>query len=344
MKVRTDGKSNMTVLIKFVILILAMAVITIASMVYFKILVSDAGDMEKQEYNEYVRHYAFIADNMENDLWEEVFQGAKERGEETNVYLECFEGSEAVEYSKKERLQIAIAAKVDGIVLEADESDEILKLIDLAVDNQIPVVTVMTDSYGSKRQSFIGIGSYNLGREYGRQIIRVSTKETKKVLIIVDDHIDDNNKNIVYTGISETILNEGNHLNLEMDTMVVSDESTFGAEEAIRNIFKNSEELPEVIVCLDEQATNNACQAVVDYNLVGEVNIIGYHITDTIANAIERKILSSTIVVDSRQMGADCVDGLNEYIATGYVNDYVVMDVDAVTVNNLREYRKDAAK
>ena len=344
MKTGTNKKTKMTVLIKIVMLIVAMAVITMASLIYFKMLVSDAKDVKEQEYSEYTRHYAFIADNMENEFWEEVYQGAKKRGEETNVYLECFGSSAAVEYSKEELLKMAIAAKVDGIVLEADESAEILQLIDVAVDRQIPVVTVMRDSYGSKRQSFIGIGSYNLGREYGRQIVRVSTKETKKVLIIMDENMDDNGKNILCTGINETIYNEGNHLNLAIDTMEISDGSTFGTEETIRKIFMKKDQLPDVIVCLNEQATISACQAVVDYNLVGEVDIIGYYITDTIGNAIQRKLLASTIVVDSGRMGADSVDSLNEYIATGYVNDYVVMDVDAVTANNVREYMENAAK
>lgn len=344
MKKGTNKKTRMTVLIKIAILIVAMAVITIASLIYFKMLVADARDVKEQQYSEYTRHYAFIADNMENEFWEEVYQGAKKRGEETNVYLECFGSSAAVEYSKEELLKMAIAAKVDGIVLEADESAEILGLIDQAVDSQIPVVTVMTDSYGSKRQSFIGIGSYNLGREYGRQIIRVSTKETKKVLIIMDEHMDNNGKNILCTGINETIYNEGNHLKLTIDTMEVSDKSTFGPEETIRKIFMKKEELPDIIVCLNEQATISACQAVVDYNLVGEVDIIGYHITDTIGSAIQRNLLAATIVVDSGQMGADSVDSLNEYIETGYVNDYVVMDVDAVTDNNVREYVENAAK
>ena len=332
------------VYIKMALLTAVLAVLAIVSLVYFKMQLSIAGEIQKQEYTDYARHYAFIADNLEDDFWQKLYQGAKERGEETNVYLECFGNSAAVKYSKKELLQMAIAAKVDGIVLEADESAEMLELIDEAVEKQIPVVTVMIDSYGSKRQSFIGIGSYNLGREYGRQIVRISTKETKKVLVIVDDDIDDNSKNIICTGINETIYNEGNHLSLDIETIAVSDDSTFGLEEAIREIFMDKGNLPNIIVCLDEQGTISACQAVVDYNLVGKVDIIGYHITDTIGNAIQRNILSSTIVVDSKQMGIDSVDSLNEYITTGYVNDYIVMDVDTVTTNNVGEYMKNAGK
>ncbi|MCM1160317.1 MAG: substrate-binding domain-containing protein [Roseburia sp.] len=344
MKAQAGGKANTAALIKAALFLAVLAAFMVACMLYFKMRSAIAGDIEQQEYTHYVRHYAFIADNMENDFWEEVYQGAKERGEETNVYLEWFGSSAAVKYSKKERLQNAIAAKVDGIVLEADESMETLELIDEAVENQIPVVTVMTDSYGSKRQSFIGIASYNLGSEYGRQIIRISTKETKKALIIMNDDLDDNSKNMILSGINETITNEGNHLTLDIETMNVNDNSAFGLEEVIRDIFMDTDNQPDIIVCLDAQGTISACQAVVDYNLVGKVDIIGYHITDAIGNAIQRNVLSSTIVVDSRQMGRNSVDSLNEYIETGYVNDYIVMDVDAVTADNVREHMKDVAK
>lgn len=339
----TERKTK-TAAFVMIILIIILSALTVASLMYFKLRMAEAGNMEKQEYREYERHYAFIADSMENDFWQEVYEGAKRRGEETDVYLECFGSSTAVEYSKEERMKMAIAAKVDGIVVEADESEKMLELINEAVENQIPVVTVVADSYGSKRQSFIGVGSYNLGREYGRMIVRISTKDTKKVLIIMDENLDDNNKNIIYTGMQETIYNEGNHLNLEMETMVVSDSSTFGSEEMIRNIFMDADHLPDIIVCVNERDTITACQAVVDYNLVGKVNIIGYHITEDTGNAIKRNILSSVVVADSKQMGADSVDCLNEYIETGYANDYVVMDVEAVTINNIREYMKDASE
>lgn len=195
-----------------------------------------------------------------------------------------------------------------------------------------------------QRQSFIGIGNHNLGREYGRQIIRVANKNTKDALILMDTSMEDSGKNLVYNGIRDTLDNEGNHLNLELKTVVLKEDSPFGKEEAIREIFLNKEELPEIIICLNEKDTISAYQAVIDYNLVGQISILGYSDADTILNAINRKVIASTIVVDAEQVGCYCIKALDEYIETKYVNDFFTMDVNAVTPNNVKGYLKDAGE
>lgn len=321
-----------------------LATLIITNLVYNRVQADITGDEGMQAYKGYIRHYAFIADDIERSFWQEVYEGAKGRGEDTDVYLEAFGIGTAVEYTKEERMQMAIAAKVDGIVLEADESQEMQQLIDAAVENNIPVVTVMTDSYGSKRQSFIGFGNYNLGREYARQIVKFATKEDKKVLVIMDGNMDSNTQNIISTGIQETISNEANHLKLEVEMITDRDMTAFSSEEIVRDIFLDVGNMPDIIVCLNEQDTVSACQAAVDYNVVGKVDIIGYYITDTLADALKRRILTSTIVTDAGQMGINSVDALNEYIETGHVNDFIVMEVQAITANHMGEYTEDVQK
>lgn len=340
---KKQGRKQITMVNALGIAAFAVILVTfiITILVYDRVQADITGDEGVQVDKGHIRHYAFITDDIERSFWQKVYEGAKERGEETDVYLEAFGIGTAVEYTKEERMQMAIAAQVDGIVLEADESREIQQLIDEAVENNIPVVTVMTDSYGSKRQSFIGFGNYNLGREYARQIVKFATKEDKKVLVIMDGNMDSNTQNIISTGIRETISNEGNHLKLEVETITDRDMTAFGSEEIVRDIFLDVENLPDIIVCLNEQDTVSACQAAVDYNVVGKVDIIGYYITDILANALERKILTSTIVTDAGQMGINSVDALNEYIETGHVNDFIVMGVEAITVNNMGEYTED---
>ena len=70
-------------------------------------------------------------------------------------------------------MQVAIASGVDGIIVTADESEEMTALIDRAMSEGIPVVTLYGDNTQSVRCSFVGVGSYNLGREYGRQVVKI---------------------------------------------------------------------------------------------------------------------------------------------------------------------------
>lgn len=337
-------KINNRQLVVLAIIVFLLVIMMIASLIYIRKQADETNQIDVEQYKEYIRHYAFITDSMEDNFWNEVYDGAAQFSDTRGVYLERMGEGLDTNYSKAELLKIAIAAGVDGIILEGDESGEIRNLIDEAVKKEIPVVTVLTDSNDSGRQSFVGIGNYNLGREYGRQIVRVATKETKEVLILMDTVAEDSGQNLVFNGIRETLANEGNHLNLELKTLAMNGDTPYSEEEAIRSLFLYRETLPDIIICLNEKNTISAYQAVIDYNLVGKVDILGYYVTDTILKAISRKVISSTIAVDTGQMGMDSVKALDEYIETGYVSDFVTLDVSTVMANNVEEYMHDAAK
>lgn len=337
-KMRVNNKP----LILLSVLIVITVILTIGSFRYVGKQIDGTGGRQEQTYKRFERHYALITDSYDDNFWMEVYAGAKNYGEESEAYLEWTGKNLAVEYSKEELFKIAMESQVDGIILEGDGSSRIRQLIDEAVEKGIPVVTVLTDSYDSMRKSFVGIGSYNLGREYGRQIVRIATKDTRRVLVLMDMAAEDSGQNIIFNGIKETLANEGNHLELELATLAVNSDTAFGGEETIRGIFQkkllDEEELPDIMICLNEKNTISVYQAAVDYNLVGQVDILGYYVTDTILNAISRNVIAATIAVDAEQMGVSSIKALDEYIETGHVNDFVTMDVNAVTPNNVKEY------
>ncbi len=325
---------SMVFVVTVCLVLLTFAAIT----VIFDRLTQDTVGLSQEPGHKYEYHFAFIADDLRDTSWENIYEGAREMGEELDIYVERTGENLSNTYTKQQLLEITILQGVDGIIVQGDESEETKVLIDRAETGGIPVVNFLVDSNSSMRQSFIGIGSYNLGREYGRQVIRISTKATKRVVILMDKNSEGSDQSIIYTGIMETIMNEGNHLDIELETMLIDNLSAFSAEEDIRDLFLQ-EELPDIIICMNETNTVSACQAVIDYNKVGEVNIIGYHRSDTILTSIEREVIAATISVDSNTMGQQCTYLLSEYLEQGYVSDYIAMDAVSITKANVNEYR-----
>ncbi|MDO4260932.1 MAG: substrate-binding domain-containing protein [Eubacteriales bacterium] len=200
------------------------------------------------------------------------------------------------------------------------------------MESGIPVVTVLNDSTGSLRQCFVGNNNYNLGQDYGRQIVELLGEDADggSVLVLVDEDRTDTSQNLILLGIRETLTQELPDCPVTVDTALVDNTGAFSSEESIRDILLN-EQLPDIIVCLDEIHTRCAYQAAVDYNQVGTVRILGYYDSASILEAVSKEILSATITPDTEQMGRYCVQALEEYADTGYTNGYMAVDTYLIT-------------
>ena len=131
------------------------------------------GYQEETAGETYGRYYMMITEDDKSAFWQSVYQGAVERALEENVYVDWLGKDHFRDYSVEQQMEIAIASGVDGIIVTASETEEMTELINKASEEGIPVVTLYGDNTQSARCSFVGVGSYNLGREYGRQAIKI---------------------------------------------------------------------------------------------------------------------------------------------------------------------------
>ena len=92
-----------------------------------------------------------------------------------------------------------------------------------------------------------------------------------------------------------------------------------------------------MLICLDKLSTTSACQAVVDYNKVGEVEIIGCYSSDAILQAIQKNVLQATVAFDTKGMGEECITAMTEYWKDGHVSEYKPVSVSLITSENIGE-------
>lgn len=301
------------------------------------------GFREVADADSYDKYYVMITKDSKSSFWQSVYQGAYRRGLEENAYVDLLGENLSENYSREDLMRIAISSGVDGIFVESDESEELTELIDEAVDRDIPVVTLYGDNTHSKRCSFVGVGSYNLGREYGRQVLKIARENTWenrviRVAIVMNAYAMDTGQNIISSGIQDAIEQEKTEAtDFSVSYITVDDTNTFSVEESIRDIFME-ERLPDIIICLNELNTTCVYQAVVDYNQVGQISILGYYDSDTIINAIDRNVVNATISIDTEQMGGFCVEALTEYYLLGNTSQYFTADVTLIDKSNVAQY------
>ncbi len=336
-------------------LLLTTVLFTLATLVVgalvFRYYMADLG--KTQEVTEYDKYYVMITDNYKSDFWQSVYKGAFDAAKDQNIYVDLLGQNIGGDYTCEQLMKVAIASQVDGIIVFANENTEITDLINEAVEKGIPVITLYGDSTNSKRLSFVGVGSYNIGREYGRQIFNIikekrredfiesekmGHRKTMQIAVLVNTDSQDSGQNIIISGLQETLEQE-NATNSEFSISIVpiDNTNTFSVEESIRDIFLN-ESIPDVIVCLNELNTVCAYQAVVDFNKVGDVNILGYYNSEAIVSAIEKDVVYATISIDTQQMGQYCIEALSDYYDYGNTSEYFTADITLINKGNVAEY------
>ena len=338
---KKKDKGYRGILIATVVLgVLLLLIVAFSIFFFYKRIAGTKGLLMSDEAHEYDSYYVLITDSPNTDFWQSVYQGAVAEAEKHNAYVELLGENLEQSYSKADLLNIAINSNVDGIIIEGDDDNDTVKLLLKAKEEGIPVVTVSDDNMESKRISYIGVSCYNLGKEYGEQLVKYvkeNVPDTCRTMVLMDDTFTSNSQSIILTAINEVIEDENLADKITLSSHVVSSNKDYAAEEDIHDIFvgENSHSGPDVVICLSEKNTLCVYQTVVDYNKVGNVEIFGYYLSPVIKDAIDKEIIRSSIVVDTDQMGRRSIEAMNEYKESGYVSEIYLIDTDLVSKDNL---------
>ena len=302
---------------------------------FYKSVWKKSGLEEAEESRVYESQYEMIVGSGKNEFWQAIYESAKKTAENHNAYLEFHASDMGTGYNEIDYMEISIAAGVDGIILEFNGEEALKKEIDKAETAGIPVITIMNDAPDSKRQSFVGVNDYQMGQAYGEQVAALMDENTETALILLDSEKGDFEKSQIYSQISNVVMEQENGENVKIQAQNLMPENKFDIEEAIRTIFQSPEGPPQILVCMDEVTTECAYQAMIDFNRVGEVKIIGYYVSDTIREAVNKGLIPVTCTLDTEKMGKDCIEALWEYKQEGRVNSYYNVELEFVSKNEI---------
>ena len=315
-------------------IVLVLFIATIVGLFFYRSMIRRIGEVQEEVYAEYPRLYAFIAEDPDSQLSNRIYKEISEYAKENGCYVEMTGENLSATYSKADRINIAISSKVDGIILEGDDSEETKELIRKAEEAGVPVVTILSDCEGSERKSFIGLNQYTLGTEYGNTLTEISTdKYPMSVLILKNGNSDD----FIIQAIQKQLTGRF----VAISSKEVDTSSQFTSEENIMKTLDELNKMPDVIICLNDKITESAIQCIVEKNLVGKTRILGYYDSETIKKAIEKGSVYATFTIDTKALAMQSVNALNEFNDTGYVSDYSTTTVKKITRLNLDDYNSE---
>lgn len=291
----------------------------------------------------YRYHYVMIIDNLDSQFWNDVYQSVKEEAAQYDAFVELKGKNQSSEYSTLDFMDMSIAAKVDGILLEFTGEQMLEERINEAARKGIPVVTILNDAPNTERKSYVGINSYQLGQEYGSQILKILPDHdgiTRVMMLLHDNSIDSNQAQIFNQINNRMVTTKENADRIKVEEIRIPSGRAFESEEIVRNLFQNAQGPPDVIVCMDEVDTEAVYQAVIDYNRVGKTQVIGYYKSKATLEAVEKGTMAMTLCIDTSQMGKYSVQALTESIKDGRTNSFYSVDLQFVTEEQVQEYKK----
>lgn len=216
---------------------------------------------------------------------------------------------------------------VDGIGVYAYREDMGTLANLMAISNAgIPVIQIENEILRDERTFFIGTNNFESGKAIGKLALK-SKKENLDVVLVYSDKNPGlmTEANLIELGLISTLGNRLAHLQKEETTL-----NPLDAERLTYRLIRQDPAI-DVIVLTDPNDTLVTVQAIVDMNLVGEIQVIGFGDDERILEFIQKGLVLGSIVRNPFRIGFSAVMALQEISTHGYTSAYVDTGISIIT-------------
>jgi ribose transport system substrate-binding protein len=116
--------------------------------------------------------YFLVASNIKLPYWQTANSGLMRAAKELGVQAEMVGPETYDPAAEQEQFRHTVTKKPSGILVSAADANLLKSDIDSALAQGIPVITMDSDSPGSRRISFIGTNNYDAGMNGGRVLVQ----------------------------------------------------------------------------------------------------------------------------------------------------------------------------
>ncbi len=283
-------------------------------------------------------HYALVAEQLDSAFWQEVGRGARAAAAETDAVVELV-GSQAYSSDRSaELVQIATAARLDGIATCVVDANATRLAVDEAVTAGIPVVTLENDAASSKRQAFVGVNSFDLGRSFGQIIEDRKTSGKIAILTSDDSHPVSLAENLVVAGLKDVL---DRYSSYSVQAIEVDHSSAFAVENEVRRLLLDNRSQLSTIISLNAEDTLHVVEALADFGWTSDIGILCYQNNADIQEYVRSGLIQAMLVSDPFEIGYESIMALDELNRSNRTSDYYqakLAIVDSTNIDSFIEY------
>lgn len=273
-------------------------------------------------------HYAFFLPASEYSFFKKLKAGAQSASESMDCSI-SFHDIDADPMS----FEMVPFTGVDGIGIYTYSKDAAtFENLARIVNAGIPIIQIENEIVRDKTTFFIGTNNFESGKAIGTMALK-ARKNTLNVALVYSEKNPGlmSDGNLLELGLISTLGDRIGNIQREQVSL-----NPLDAERLTYDLMRQEPAI-DVIVLTDPNDTLVTVQAIVDMNMVGAVQVIGFGEDDRIIEFIDKGLVLGTIVRNPYRIGFSAVMALLEISINGYTSAYVDTGISIITGNDQGE-------
>ena len=244
-----------------------------------------------------------VLPDVNDSYFQGLLEGIQAAAPRADSAVQVFRYPSGFPAQAEQYYEIALRAKVDGLVMFTPRDDRTVERAEKARRSGVVFIPVGIDPPAGNPPGFIGTGSLRQGLEGGRRICSRLGDAARVGVILPATGSGDPTLEPLYRGVAAA-------LKVFPGAAVVSalraEPGVLSGVETASTMLRSHPEI-NALFCSSSQDTVGAAQVVVDLNRVGRVLIIGTDESPEIRRYLERGIVTASIVRNSQWIGQQAV-------------------------------------
>ena len=255
------------------------------------------GDRPRSPLSRY--HLVVVIPDVNDAFFDGLLEGLTANLDPTKVAIQVFRYPSMSPAEADQYFEIAVRAKVDGLVMYTARNDRRQGRPEEAARNGVIFIPFGTDPPPDGPPGFIGLSAMDHGYAGGRRIIS-SLGSSARIGVILPSHgFDDAKDEPFYRGLQAAL---GEDPGAAVVATARTQPDVLSGEETVLTMLRTYPSI-NAIFCASANDTIGAAQVVVELNRVGSILIIGTDETKEIRHYMDKGVIAATIQRDATWVG-----------------------------------------
>ncbi|MDI6845573.1 MAG: substrate-binding domain-containing protein [Candidatus Saccharicenans sp.] len=287
---------------------------------------------KSQARGQRVLRIAVIPKGTTHEFWKTVQAGALKAGQELGVEI-LWKGPQK-EDDRAQQIQVVedfVSRRVDGIVLAPLDDRALIRPVDEARREGIPVVIMDSNLQGDNYISFVATDNYKAGVIAAHRLAEVLGKKGRIFLIRYQEG--SASTTFREQGFLDTITREYPEIEILVKDQFAGT-TTESAYQLTENLLSRYSQV-DGIFAPNESSTFGALRALQHFGLAGKVKLVGFDSSSKLVQALEKNEIQGLVLQDPMNIGYLSVKTLVEYLQGKPVEKRIDTGVSLATLENM---------